>query len=180
MCLLHTPAGPAPASQPVPQPAASCPQARGRPTNFREILDERLSLLRPSLPTLRLSTRNANPVAGLSGLRRSAARRPPALHRQRPTPSRGGSPGEILAGRKQAVEAAGGSEGVHRSSSPVGMLRSAVGVGVGCASHPAATSPVSHHTELSQHGALTHRHLSLVSSLKRQTARANVTRNDCR
>lgn len=40
------------------------------------------------------------------------------------------SPGEVLAGRKQAAEAAGRRKGMHRSSSPVRMLRCTVGVGV--------------------------------------------------
>lgn len=118
------------AGEPAGPPARCVVPAGSRPPYKLQGDSGRAAFPASAFPaTLRLSTRNANAVAGLSGLRRSVARRPPALQRQRPTPSCGGSLGELLAGGKQAVEAAGGSEGVHRSSSPVGMLRSTVGVG---------------------------------------------------
>lgn len=129
MCLLHMPAGPALASQPVPQPAASCPQAHSCSTNFRAIRGERLSELWPSLLCSGKQI-ECKCSCRLSGLRQSTAQRPPVLTRQRPVPPCSGSLGEILAGRKQAAEAAGRSKGMHGSSSPMGMLRSTVGVGV--------------------------------------------------
>lgn len=159
MCLLRSPAGPTLANQPGPRPAAACPQACSCSAGFRELWDKKLPALRPSLPCRGWQTR-CKCSSRLPGLQQSALRCPPALQRCHPTPSCSGSPGELLAGRKQAAEAAGRSKGMHRSFSPAGMLRSTVGVRSACASHPAAISPVSHQRELSRHGALMLRHPS--------------------
>lgn len=98
--------------------------------NFGEIRNERLAALGPSLPCSGEQTK-CKFSCGLSGLRRSAAQHPPAQQCRRPTPWCSVSPGELLAGRKQAAEAAGRRKGMHgSSSSPVGMLQSTVGVGV--------------------------------------------------
>lgn len=57
LCLLHTPAGRALPSQPVPQPAVSCLQAGSCSTNFVEVWDERLSAPWPSLSCSGYQTR---------------------------------------------------------------------------------------------------------------------------